>query len=130
MAGDRRKPKIKKVKFSEDGLERAERKARVQEAYTKLHSAYQDSHHALIKLVDFLDRPPFNEFIKGVTDRFIESDDSGRREGLRVVMGQYVQVLEAAKKVREQTGKVNEEFKRAVANWPPQQPGASKILAE
>ena len=122
--------RVKKVKFKIAGLKTSERRARANKAGLQLEGAFHNSHIALIRLVKFLDSRPFNEFINHVTDQFIKNESSGRGEWIQELRRQYFQELEVARNVREKTSNINEEYKRAMANWPPQQPGEERKLAE
>ena len=103
---------------------------RAQTAHKEYLDSCQDSHHALIKLVKFLDSYEFNELIQVCVEELAENSTLTRKEWIHAIIEQYMLVLEEARNAREETSNKGEEFHRALADWPPRQPGAPRILVE
>jgi hypothetical protein len=112
------------------GLETPNGTMRVQKAQEKLFAACHESHHALIRLVDFLDSPPFKELIKTIADEYKERNTLPGKQWIHAIMEQYMRELEAARNVREQTSNISEEFHRAIINMPPRQLDEPRKLHE
>ena len=92
------------------------KKIRVENAYYEVLIAFQDSHHTLMNLVDFLCNREFYEFLKSVTGEFINNHPSLELE-INKILNEFIRKLEKARIVREQTSNINEEFQRAMANF-------------
>jgi hypothetical protein len=112
------------------GLENPKGRIKVQTAHEKLVDAYHESHHALIRLVDFLDSPQFKELIKTIADEFKERNTLHGKPCIHAIMEQYMLVLEEARNVREQTSNISEDFQRAMINMPPRQLDEPRKLHE
>lgn len=112
------------------GLETPNGMMMVQKTHEKIFTAYHESHHALIRLVDFLDSPPFKELIKTIADEFKERNTLHGKQWVYAIMEQYMRVLDEARNVREQTSNISEEFQRAIINMPPRQQDEPRKLRE
>lgn len=121
MSKKREKTQTEHTEFKIAGLDTPSGRTRVEKAHKKLFAAFHESHHALIRLVDFLDSPSFKILIKTVVDEVGERGISPENQISSDIIDLYMRILEEARTIREETSNTNEEFQRAIINMPPRQ---------
>jgi len=121
-----RRTKTKKIRMTFVGTETPEGCRRVEKALDMLEKALHDSHLALVDLTDFLNRFFVNQFLNPLLKEHMKITDNRDHEFIEETMEKFLKTLETATNVREKTSNINEELRRATANFPPQKDGEGR----
>jgi hypothetical protein len=102
-----------------EGLETEERAKRTKNAHKKLQEAYQNSHIALLDLLNFLNMDFKENFIEPVMQEISISVVDKNIERIHKVLERYLEQLNHANVVQEISSDATEEFYRSMINFPP-----------